>query len=258
MSPERWHVVTDIFHGTLARDGESRAAYLADACKSDPSLRPDVEALLAAHQEAGSFGGTAIDTAAALRLDAGTMLGPYRIDAWIGAGGMGEVYRATDTRLGRTVAIKILPAHLRASPDLQARFEREARVISQLTHPHICTLHDVGHDADMDFLVMEHLEGETLAQRIRQGPIDLPDALRHAIEITDALAAAHRAGFVHGDVKPANVMVGAFGTKLLDFGLARAFRPVSPGDATATAFMTMRRTIAGTPGYMAPEIWRGA
>jgi serine/threonine protein kinase len=155
----------------------------------------------------------------------------------IGAG-MGEVYRATDTRLGRTVAIKTLPTQLRESLDLRTRFEREARVISRLTHPHICTLYDVGRARGVDYLVMEYLEGQTLAERIAQGPIDTPDLLRHACEITDALAAAHRAGFVHGDVKPANVMLAASGVKLLDFGLARACRPLSAADVTATAVAT--------------------
>jgi eukaryotic-like serine/threonine-protein kinase len=258
VTPDRWRAVTDIFHAALARDATSREAFVADACKDDGALRAEVAALLAAHAEAGSFGDATVDAANTPRLNAGTMLGPYRIDGWIGAGGMGEVYRATDTRLGRTVAIKILPAHLRMSSDLRARFDREARVISQITHPHICTLHDVGHEGDIDFLVMEYLEGETLAERICRGPVEISDALRHGIEIADALAAAHRARFVHGDVKPANVMVGAFGAKLLDFGVARALRPQSSAEGTATATVTTRRTVAGTPGYMAPELWQGA
>src|SRR5215471_17417690 len=231
MPPDRWHVVTDIFHGALARDGESRAAYLTDACKDDPSLRPDVEALLAAHQEAGSVG-----------LEPGTRLGPYRIDEWIGAGGMGEVYRATDTRLGRTVAIKILPAHLRESAEVRGRFDREARVISQLTHPHICALHDVGHEHDIDFLVMEYLEGETLAARVARGPLPVDETIRIGIEIADALDHAHRHDVVHRDLKPANVMLTGSGVKLLDFGIAKLRQPddasiTAPSPRTATGLV---------------------
>src|SRR5205085_11959409 len=148
-------------------------------------------------------------------LTAGTTLGPYAILEPLGAGGMGEVYRAQDARLGRDVAIKILPAHL-SSPDFRARFEREARVISRLNHPNICTLHDVGHDDGIDYLVMEYLEGETLAARLERGPIPVGEALRIAIQIGDALDKAHREGVVHRDLKPANVMLTRNGAKLLD------------------------------------------
>src|SRR6185503_19501943 len=173
-------------------------------------------------------------------LEAGARLGPYEILAAAGAGGMGEVYCARDTRLDRTVAIKVLPQQLAADPQFRERFDREARTISQLTHPHICTLYDVGRlrvsDAsasqgdEIDFLVMEYLEGETLAARIERGALKLDDALRIAIEIVSALDAAHRAGVVHRDLKPANVMLtkssaGSASSpqaKLLDFGLAKA------------------------------------
>ena len=194
------------------------------------------------------------------RLEPGSRLGPYRIDSLIGAGGMGEVYRATDTRLGRTVAIKVVPPHLRSSPDLQARFEREARTISQLTHPHICTLHDVGHENGIDFLVMEHLEGETLAERLARVAISLDQALRIGVEIATALDHAHRHGVVHRDLKPGNVMLTKTGAKLLDFGLAKLRQPavaVAASAATMPAADTAAGTLLGTLQYMAPEQLEG-
>src|ERR1700745_1674888 len=149
-------------------------------------------------------------------------LGPYEILSALGAGGMGEVYKARDSRLDRTVAIKILPDTLAADPQFRERFDREARAISPLTHPHICTLYDVGEQAGTVFLVMECLEGETLEQRLKKGALPLDEALKVAIQIADALAAAHRAGTVHRDLKPGNVMLTKQGAKLLDFGLAKA------------------------------------
>src|SRR5438445_6673121 len=135
-------------------------------------------------------------------LSPATRLGPYEIVSWIGAGGMGEVYRAKDTRLDRTVAIKILPEHLSSNPQVRERFEREAHAIASLNHPHICTLHDVGHQNGIDYIVMEYLEGETLAKRLAKGALPLDQALRYAIEIADALDAAHRHGVIHRDLKP--------------------------------------------------------
>src|SRR5205809_605547 len=161
-----------------------------------------------------------------MALSVGTKLGPYEVLAPVGAGGMGEVYKARDTRLDRTVAIKILPS---ADPELRARFEREAKAIAALQHPHICTLHDVGHQDGTDYLVMEYLEGETLADRLTRGPLKLDEALKTAIDIADALDAAHRAGRVHRDLKPANVMLTKSGATLLDFGLAK-LRPPTPLD----------------------------
>src|SRR5258705_5606101 len=152
-----------------------------------------------------------------MTIAAGSRLGPYEILAPIGAGGMGEVYRAKDTRLDRTVAIKVLPGHLSSKPELRQRLEREARAVSSLSHPHICTLFDVGHHEGVDFLVMEFLEGETLANRLARGPLPLADLLRHAIDIADALDRAHRSGIVHRDLKPGNVMLTRSGIKLLDF-----------------------------------------
>ncbi|HET7904974.1 MAG TPA: serine/threonine-protein kinase, partial [Candidatus Eisenbacteria bacterium] len=154
-----------------------------------------------------------------MSLQPGSRLGVYEIIDLLGAGGMGEVYRARDTRLDRTVAVKVLQGHLSVSPETRQRFEREARVISSLNHPNICTLFDVGQHDGMDYLVMEHLEGESLADRVARGPLPLPEALRVGAEIADALDRAHRQGLIHRDLKPGNIMLTKSGAKLLDFGL---------------------------------------
>jgi len=156
-----------------------------------------------------------------MALTPGTRLGPHEILSLIGAGGMGEVYKARDTRLERIVAIKVLPAHLADKPDLRERFEREARTIANLNHPHICVLHDIGRQDGIDFLVMEYLDGETLATRLMKGPLPLQQVLQYAIEIADALDKARRNGVAHRDLKPGNIIITKSGTKLLDFGLAK-------------------------------------
>jgi serine/threonine protein kinase len=195
-------------------------------------------------------------------LSSGLHLGPYEILAPLGAGGMGEVWRARDTRLGRDVAIKVLPEHLSAHPEARARFEREARAISSLNHPHICTLYDVGREDGVDFLVLELVEGESLAERLRRGPLPAETLLPTAIEIADALDRAHRSGVVHRDLKPGNIMLTRGGTKLLDFGLARsALPPAAASNLTSTPTLTRPLTaegaIVGTFQYMAPEQLEG-
>jgi serine/threonine protein kinase/Tol biopolymer transport system component len=207
-------------------------------------------------------------------LSPGTRLGPYEIAAPLGAGGMGEVYRARDTRLDRTVAIKILRSSLASSPELKQRFEREARAISQLNHPHICTLYDVGHENGTDFLVMEFLEGESLADRVRRGALPLADVVEIGIEVAEALDKAHRAGILHRDLKPGNIMLTKTGAKLLDFGLAKplnAMAPAASGSGSAPSFtaaptltgpspvspLTTQGTVLGTIQYMSPEQIRG-
>jgi Tol biopolymer transport system component len=188
---------------------------------------------------------------------AGKRLGSYEILALIGVGGMGEVYRARDTRLERTVAIKVLPEHVAGDPDFKQRFEREAKTISSLNHPHICTLYDVGRENGVDFLVMELLEGETAAQRISRGAMPFAQVLRHGIEIAEALDRAHRQGITHRDLKPGNIMLTKSGAKLLDFGLAKLKSPpVQVAGSAATAapnVLTASGTILGTLQYMAPE-----
>lgn len=205
-------------------------------------------------------------------LISGTKLGPYEIQSPLGAGGMGEVYRARDTRLDRTVAIKVLNSSVACSPELKQRFEREARIISRLNHPHICTLHDVGHQDGTDFLVMEYLEGETLAQRLAKGAMAVPDLLKIAIDILDGLEQAHRAEVVHRDLKPGNVMLTKTGAKLLDFGLAKpAIAGATAASASAPMFsaamtlsspsphspLTTSGGLVGTVQYMAPEQFEG-
>ena len=210
-----------------------------------------------------------------MSLAPGTRFGPYEIVGPLGAGGMGEVYRAHDSRLGRDVAIKVLPPHLSSSPEIRARFEREARTISSLNHPHICTLYDVGRapgeagSGEADYLVMELVEGETLAQRLTRGPLPSSELLRTGIEIADALDRAHRAGIVHRDLKPANVMLTRSGSKLMDFGLARATGMAGPAGGSGATLgalsqsptiaqaLTAEGTIVGTFQYMSPEQLEG-
>jgi Tol biopolymer transport system component len=206
-----------------------------------------------------------------MALPSGTRLGPYEIVAAIGAGGMGEVYRARDTRLARDVAIKVLPLHLSANSEVRARFEREAKTISSLNHPHICTLFDVGREGDTDYLVMELIEGETLAARLTRGALPAADVLKLGAQIADALDRAHRAGVVHRDLKPGNIMLTRSGAKLMDFGLARATGLAAPSGAsgslltsgpltqspTMAAPLTAEGTIVGTFQYMSPEQLEG-
>ena len=197
-------------------------------------------------------------------LTPGTRLGPYEIVAPLGAGGMGEVYRATDTRLDRTVAVKVLPAHVADRPEARQRFEREARAVSSLNHPHICALYDIGNQDGIDFLVMEYLEGETLGKRLASGALPVVEALRYAVQVADALDKAHRQGVFHRDIKPGNIMLTPAGAKLLDFGLAK-LRPQQGDPAvsglsmmpTEDAALTAKGTILGTFQYMAPEQLEG-
>src|SRR5271155_615141 len=198
-----------------------------------------------------------------MALTSGTKLGPYEIISPLGAGGMGEVYRAKDTRLERQVAVKILLTSLTSSPGLLARFEREAKIISGLQHPNICVLHDIGKHDGMDFLVMEYLEGETLSDRMERGTLKLAETLKIAIEIADALDKAHKQGIVHRDLKPGNVMLTKSGAKLMDFGLAKP-APMAAADSNsdwetqtrglpnelASTRITQVGTIVGTIHYM--------
>jgi Tol biopolymer transport system component len=204
-----------------------------------------------------------------MAMNPGTKLGPYEILAPLGAGGMGEVYRARDTRLGREVAVKVLPQHLSSNPEVRARFEREAKTVSSLNHPHICTLFDVGREGDTDFLVMELIEGETLATRLVRGALPVADVARLGVQIADALDRAHRAGIVHRDLKPGNIMLTRGGAKLMDFGLARATGLAGPGTGSGVTMaaltqsptvaqpLTAEGTLVGTFQYMSPEQLEG-
>jgi serine/threonine protein kinase/WD40 repeat protein len=273
----RWSQVKRVFQAALTRPLEQRRSFVGDQCGEDDALLREVEVLLAAHERAGNFverpaieavvssstfGGLSGDVEPVERvLEPGLRLGPYEVVDAIGRGGMGEVYRARDTRLGRTVAIKVLPAHVATNADLKQRFEREARALATISHPHICPVFDVGAQDGLDYLVMEHLDGETLAARLARGPLPLDQALRCAIDVADALDQAHRRGIVHRDLKPGNIMLTTRGAVLLDFGLAKRTVAGAVTGLTAaglpTAPQTAAGTILGTLQYMAPEQIQG-
>jgi serine/threonine protein kinase len=260
-----WEQLKALFHEALELPVAARAAFLRQRTTDDRTIR-EVESLLAAHPHAEGFLSTpaaaADDEDASPRLVCGTRLGPFEILELIGAGGMGEVYRARDTRLDRTVALKVIARDLVNHREGRERFEREARAVSQLAHPRVCTLHDVGTTAvggvDLRFLVMELVEGETLAARLSRGAIPLDSAIATGLETLEALVAAHAAGIVHRDLKPANIMLTKTGVKLLDFGLAR-LRPsaLDPFPDMQSDPLTLEGAIVGTVPYMAPEQLQG-
>jgi serine/threonine protein kinase/tetratricopeptide (TPR) repeat protein len=268
MTPEQWQRIRPILESALELEPASRPAFLDRAC-ADPSVRREVESLIFSHELRSSFlEFPAIaqlvsdqSTASQVALAAGMKLGPYEIQSLLGAGGMGEVYRACDTRLNRTVAVKVLPAHLSSDPVRRQRFEREARAIAALQHSNISTLYDVGHQGGTDYLVMEYLEGETLASRLAQGPLPLDHTLRYGIEMADALDTAHCHGVVHRDLKPGNILVTVHGEcKVLDFGLAMLAedKPSSElSTVTRLAVLTGPGQPVGTVAYMSPEQARG-
>jgi eukaryotic-like serine/threonine-protein kinase len=268
LNPDTWRQIGAVLDRLSALDGAVTPDALADACHAEGVAPHEVAPFLSAERESSDFS-ERLDpsvlqealrdfvAAPATPLAEGDRLGPYEIVSLLGAGGMGEVYKARDTRLGRTVALKRLHSHLAARPDGRARFEREARAISGLNHPHICTLYDVvEQDASTSFLVMELVEGETLAARMQRGALPIPEALDLAAQIADALEATHRHGIVHRDLKPANVMLTKRGVKLLDFGVA-VLRGLSDAPDDSKVSPTAERPIAGTLYYMAPEQLRG-
>ena len=246
MAPERWRQIEDLYHAARECAPADLQQFLTDGCGADAELRREVESLLAENGSRADIIERPALPADAVKTGIGSQLGPYRIEASIGQGGMGEVWRARDTRLNRDVAVKISAAQF------THRFEREARAIASLNHPNICTLHDIG----PNYLVMELVEGPTLAERIKRGPIPLEEAIAIAKQIADALEAAHEKGIVHRDLKPANIKVRPDGSvKVLDFGLAKSGGEVGASDETLTA--TAPGMIMGTAGYMPPEQARG-
>jgi serine/threonine-protein kinase len=272
VTTDRWLEVKRLFADAVALPVEDRAAYVDRGCGSDAALRAEVTSLLVAYEQTDQFLEEPAASADALAaagivvtprppLEIGRMLGPYELVAPIGTGGMGEVYRARDLRLNRTVALKVLAQLVSRDDDARARFEREARTISSLNHPNICALYDVGRHEQIDFLVMEYLEGETLATRLEQGPLPGAAALECAIEIADALDAAHRHGVIHRDLKPSNVILTEHGAKLLDFGIAKLQNAEPTADAgrvPETGGRGSKETrLIGTVGYMSPEQARG-
>ncbi len=269
MLPERWRQVEELYHAALARAPAERGAYLDDACAGDDAMRREIEELLVFEAEAHSFIETpAIEIAASQRrlpgadrfpLRSGASLGPYEILQPLGAGGMGEIYSGRDVRLGRIVALKVLTGAIGGPHEMRLRLEREARAISSLNHPNICTLFDIGRDHEIDYLVMEYLEGQTLAERLKSGPLQYAELLRIAVEISQALDYAHVQGVIHRDLKPGNIMLTGNGAKLVDFGLARWQEEIAEwGTGAGVAAgrqtsLTLTGLTIGTPQYMAPE-----
>ncbi len=269
MTPERWQQIEKLFYSALEREPGERAAFLDEACADDEGLRRDVEALLAAGEQPESgFEALKAELAADLLAEGGTgimvgrTLGRYRFLAPLGAGGMGEVYRALDTRLDREVAVKILPARLAASPEAMRRFEREAKAVAALSHPNILAIHDFGTEQGVSYAVMELLKGETLRSRLSRGALPWRKAVGIGGEIAEGLSAAHAKGITHRDLKPENIFLTSDGrTKILDFGLARVKAVISDENITSAPtvpYVTEPGFVMGTPGYMSPEQVRGA
>ena len=261
MSKVPWAELEALFHETLEQPADSRARFLAERCGSRTDLLAEIESLLRAHES----------TRARIPLDPqparmgnslrpGMSIGPYEILDEVGSGGMGAVYRARDTRLNRTVALKALRTDLGSRSDLRDRFKREAELIASLNHPSICTLYDVISEGGSDYLVMEFIDGETLAARLAHGPLSVEQATRLAHEIAAALGRAHAHGIVHRDLKPANIIITRSGgrAKLLDFGVAKLWSPAAAGFGHQTAGLTAEGVIVGTPRYLAPEQIEGA
>jgi TolB-like protein/tetratricopeptide (TPR) repeat protein len=279
MEPDRQTWISALHHAALARAPGERSAFLKEACAGDEALRQEVESLLDDESASAQFVETpAVEVAAAIGSApsgpqmVGRTLGPYRIVAPLGAGGMGEVYRARDSKLGREVAIKILPAHFTADPERRARFAREARLLATLNHPHIGAIYGLEETDGLTALVLELVEGPTLAERLKRGPLPISDALAIARQIAEALDAAHEKGIVHRDLKPANIVLYAAAgasrvpsgdprAKILDFGLAKTIAVDPEADLTERPTGSLGGTadgrILGTPAYMSPEQARG-
>src|SRR5262249_39353300 len=262
MKSGHWQQVKELFHAALERRPDQRSAFLQDACAGDEVLRRDVESLIAAHEKTGSFADapayeltTDFLQDGQPRLSEQMQIGHEEMLGKLGAGGMGEVYRAKDTKLGRDVAIKVLPAAFVRDESLQRRFQQEARALATLNHPHIAAIYGLEDTGPTCALVLELVEGPTLADRLESGPIALKDALSIAHQLADALEAAHEKGIVHRDLKPANIKVTSTGVvKVLDFGLAKALE----GETVSQTFSrALTRTgpgiVLGTPAYMSPE-----
>jgi eukaryotic-like serine/threonine-protein kinase len=268
MTPERWQQIEKLFYAALEHGRDERTAFLAEACAGDEALRQEVESLLASHEQgAGAFEALTREVAAGLlvankaRTMKGRMLGRYKLLSALGAGGMGEVYRALDTRLDREVAVKILPLHLAANPEALVRFEREAKAVAALSHPNILAIHDVGADQGLNYAVMELLKGETLRNCLARGALPWRKAVVIGVEMAEGLAAAHAKGITHRDLKPENIfLTSGDRTKILDFGLARFKRASSAENITSAPtepLVTDPGMVMGTVGYMSPEQVRG-
>jgi len=269
MNPDRWRRVAEVYDAAMEREPAARGAFLADACAGDAALYREVESLIAAEHVPLVVDQSMEAVASAVlkdtpRLEPGADLGPYRVEALIGAGGMGEVYRARDTKLNRDIALKVLPESFTRNPDRLARFTREAHLLASLSHPNIAAIHGFEDRGEVHALVLELVEGPTLADRIARGPAALPEALAIARQIADALAVAHEHGVIHRDLKPANIKVCDDGTvKVLDFGLAKPIQDAAPPSSPSQSpsvmspVVTAMGVILGTAAYMSPEQAKG-
>ncbi len=268
MSPERWQQVKEIFNSAIAYRPEERGLFLSQACAGDEELRSEVESLISSHEQSGSFiDEPAFQAAASLlagervELEPGQTIGSYEVISFISRGGMGEVYLAEDKRLGRNVALKLLPTSFTTDDDRLRRFEQEARAASALNHPNIITIYEVHHSEGAHIIATEFVEGETLRQRLNRSGLTLAETLNIVIQIADALSAAHKAGIVHRDIKPENIMLRPDGyVKVLDFGLAKLSEEASPlvaAEAPTLQVRTGSGIVIGTVGYMSPEQARG-
>jgi serine/threonine protein kinase len=257
--------IESLYNEALSLEPRERATFLDRVCGDDTELRTELQSLLACEKEAQTYLDKPAFEDIALSLSkegedvlVDRMVGRYQLLTLVGRGGMAEVYCAVDTRLNRLVAVKILPHYLAQDKEVLDRFEREARLVAALNHRHICTLHDVGREAGVHYLVFEYVVGEPLSERLRKGPLPLTETLQHGIEIADALISAHDIGIIHLDLKPENIMLTRTGVKLLDFGIAELRYPDSPSAGSSTdSAAAMNRTRPGTLGYMAPEQAKG-
>ncbi|MDQ3472938.1 MAG: serine/threonine protein kinase, partial [Acidobacteriota bacterium] len=270
MATDRWQQIKEVFHAALDCAPENRSAYLLTACENDESIRREVESLIAAHEKESDFlDSPAYEVAAGLLADEdselkrGQVVGQYEIISLLGMGGMGEVYLAQDGKLKRQVALKLLPASFTKDADRLRRFEQEARAASALNHPNIITIYEIGEANGTHFIATEFIEGETLRQRAAQASLSLDETLHITIQIADALAAAHKAGIIHRDVKPENIMIRPDGyVKVLDFGLAKltehsSSTAISTEAVTRAKERTTPGLVMGTVNYMSPEQARG-
>src|SRR5215217_2962191 len=268
MTPERWQQVKQIFNSALMYRPEERGPFILQACSGDENLRSEVESLVASHEQSGSFiDKPALETAASVlageraELRSGQIIGSYEVISFISRGGMGEVYLAEDKRLGRKVALKLLPASFTTDEDRLRRFEQEARFASALNHPNIITIYEIRQAAGSHVIATEFVEGETLRYRLSRSALTLSEALNVAIQVADALSAAHKAGIIHRDIKPENIMLRPDGyVKVLDFGLAKLSEQAAPAVAAEAPTIQVRTgsgIVIGTAGYMSPEQARG-